>query len=115
MVWVNSLMSKLEIRMTRNLGLSFANSQLTETKSNEYILGLGYKIKDVTFYVKNMNTIGNKKKKLKSDINLKADVSIRTNTSILRNVALNSNQVSSGQEVISINTLQTTSLATDSQ
>jgi len=45
-----------------------------------------------------------KKKKLKSDLNLKCDVSVRTNKSILRNVILNSNQISAGQQVISINT-----------
>ena len=103
MVWVNSLLSKIEIRKSRNVSLSFANSQITEIKSSEIVIGLGYRIKDVVFYFKGMNS-GTKKKKLKSDINLKANVSIRNNESILRNIALNSNQVSAGQQVISVNT-----------
>jgi cell surface protein SprA len=104
MVWVNSLLAKIAINMSRNLSMSFTNSQLTEIKSNEYIVGLGYRIKDVVIYVKGMNTTSKKKKKLKSDINLKANVSVRNNSSVLRNIALNSNQISAGQQVISINT-----------
>ena len=103
MVWVNSLMSKIEIRKSRNLALSFAGNQLTEIKSSEIVIGMGYKIKDVIFYVKGMNT-GSKKKKLKSDINLKCDVSVRTNKTVLRKVVENTDQISAGQRVISINT-----------
>ncbi|MCF8365575.1 MAG: cell surface protein SprA, partial [Bacteroidales bacterium] len=47
MTWLNSLMSKFEIKKSRNLSMSFVNNQLTEVVSNEYIVGLGYRFKDV--------------------------------------------------------------------
>ncbi len=103
MVWINNILSKFEIRKSRNLALSFANNQLTEIKSSEIVIGGGYRIKNVVFYVKGISG-GGKKKQLKSDINIKADVSIRTDQTILRALIQNSNLISTGQQVISINT-----------
>ncbi|MBP7496509.1 MAG: cell surface protein SprA, partial [Bacteroidales bacterium] len=102
MVFQNSLMAKAELRKSRNLSMSFANNQLTEVKSSEVIIGMGYRFKDVIFYMKGFT--GGQKKKYQSDINLKADVSIRTNKSVLRKIVEGSNQISAGQRVISINT-----------
>jgi len=98
MTMVNSLLIKFEIRKTRNLALSFANTQLTEVTSSEYVIGAGYRIKDVTF---NINT-GGRKKPIKSDLNLKADFSIRSNKTMLRKLVENMDQVSAGQRVMSI-------------
>ena len=99
--WQNSLMSNFEIKKSRNISLSFVNNQLTELTSNEYIIGLGYRIKDVQL---NIVSQGGKTKNLKSDINLKCDFSVRSNLTILRRVDQNVNQISQGQEVVSINT-----------
>ncbi len=99
--WQNSLMTNIEIKKSRNISLSFTNNQLTELTSNEFIIGLGYRIKDVQL---NIVSQGGKTKKIKSDINLKCDFSIRTNETILRRVDENVNQISQGQQVISINT-----------
>lgn len=99
--WQNSLLTNIEIKKSRNISLSFTNNQLTELTSNEYILGLGYRIKDVQL---NIIAQGGKTKKLKSDINIKFDLSLRSNETILRKVDLDVNQISQGQQVISINT-----------
>jgi cell surface protein SprA len=98
MTMVNSLLIKFEIRKTRNLALSFANTQLTEVTSEEYVIGAGYRIKDVSF---NINT-GGRKKAIKSDLNLKADFSIRSNKTVLRKLVENMDQISAGQRVMSI-------------
>jgi cell surface protein SprA len=98
MTMVNSLLIKFEIRKTRNLALSFANTQLTEVTSEEYVIGAGYRIKDVSF---NINT-GGRKKAIKSDLNIKGDFSIRSNKTMLRKLVENMDQVSAGQRVMSI-------------
>lgn len=102
MTWNNSLLSDFEIKKSRDLSLSFANNQLTEISSSEYIVGLGYRIKNVIINVKGLN--GGKLKKLKSDLNIKADISIKTNKTILRKIIEDVNQISTGQRLVTINT-----------
>jgi len=101
MTWNNSLLSKFEYKRSRDLSLSLANNQLTEITSKEIVLGLGYRIKNVRFSIKGIT--GGKKKSLKSDVNIKADLSIRDNKTVLRKLVEDVNQVSAGQQIISIN------------
>ena len=49
MTWKNSLLTRVEFKRSRVLALSLSNNQLSETKSKEYIFGVGYRIKDVEF------------------------------------------------------------------
>ncbi|MFD0860991.1 cell surface protein SprA [Sungkyunkwania multivorans] len=94
----NSIRILAELRKDRALSLSLDNNLLTETKGNEYVIGLGYRFSDVRF---NTN-LGGKKVTLKGDINLKADLSLRDNLTIIRNLDINSNQVTAGQNIWSI-------------
>lgn len=103
MTWNNSLMSKVEYKKTRNLSFSFVNNQLTEVISNEFIIGLGYRIKDVEFIIRTLGG-GGKRTQMSSDLNIKADFSIRTNKTTLRRIDEDINQISSGQKVMTINT-----------
>jgi len=98
--WQNSLLTNFEIKKSRTLSLSFVNNQMTEVISNELIIGIGYRFKDVSFNI----VSGRSNKKIKSDLNLKCDFSIRSNKTILRRVDQNVNQISAGQNVISLNT-----------
>ncbi|MCD4665415.1 MAG: cell surface protein SprA, partial [Bacteroidales bacterium] len=103
MTMQNSLLAKLEFKKSRNLSLSFANNQLTEVRSNEYIIGLGYRFKEVPI---SFSGIGGGKgggRTFKSDLNLKGDFSVRDNTTVLRSIDTDLNQVSAGQKVMSIN------------
>ncbi|MFH0894895.1 MAG: cell surface protein SprA, partial [Bacteroidota bacterium] len=100
MTWQNSLITKLEMKKTRDLSLSFSNNQLTEVKGQEIVVGTGYRFKNVSFI---LNSQG-RKKKINSDLNVTANVSIRTNKTVLRKIVENVSQVSSGQRMISINT-----------
>lgn len=88
-----------EIRRDRALSLSFNNNLLTEMQGDEYIVGLGYRVKDLTI----VTQFEGNRRVLRSDLNLKADVSLRRNETIIRNLDVLSNRVTSGQDIWSIN------------
>jgi cell surface protein SprA len=88
-----------EIKKDRTMSLSFDNNLLTEVKGNEYILGLGYRIKDF----KIVTNLGGKQRVLSSDLNFKADVAYRKNINIIRYLDLDNNQVIAGQNLWAIN------------
>jgi cell surface protein SprA len=101
--WNNSLMTRFEYKKSRTLTFSMANLQLTDLSTDEIVIGLGYKIKDVSFTVTSLGG-GGRKSKITSDLDIKVDFSIRNNRTVLRRVDQNIDQVSSGQRVFSINT-----------
>ncbi|MEM7380648.1 MAG: cell surface protein SprA, partial [Bacteroidota bacterium] len=94
----SSLSVLAEVRTDRSLSLSFDNNLLTEINGKEYTLGLGYRFKDVKF----VTNIGGQKQRLKGDLNLKADVTLRDNITIIRNLDVDNNQITSGQNLLSI-------------
>lgn len=96
-------MTRFEYKKSRTMTFSMANLQLTDLNTDEIIIGLGYKIKDVSFTVSSMGG-GGRKTKITSDLDIKVDFSIRNNRTVLRRVDQNIDQVSSGQRVFSINT-----------
>ncbi len=88
-----------EIRKDRALSLSFDNNLLTEIKGNEYVVGLGYRIKDFKIVTK----MGGRSRVLSSDLNFKADIAYRQNVNIIRYLDLETSQVIAGQDLWSIN------------
>ncbi len=94
----NSINIQAEIRKDRALSMSFDNNLLTEVNGKEYILGLGYRVKDVRFTTR----LGGSKKTLKGDVNFKADLSLRDNITVIRNLDIDTNQITSGQNLWSI-------------
>ncbi len=94
----NSLSVVAEVRSDRALSLSFDNNLLTEINGKEYTVGLGYRFKDVKF----VTNIGGEKQRMKGDLNLKADVTMRDNITIIRNLDLDNNQITSGQNLLSL-------------
>ncbi|TRZ71418.1 MAG: cell surface protein SprA [Bacteroidetes bacterium] len=102
MGWVNSLLSSIEWKRARNLSFSFVNNQLTEVFTNEFIIGLGYRFKNIRLSFISLGMAG-KKSKYSSDLNIKADFSIRRNKTMLRRIDEAINQISTGQQVTSIN------------
>lgn len=93
----NSFVTKLELKRDRNISLSMANSQITEIRTNEIVTGVGYKFKDVIPpFSKRFGW------NLKSDLNLRADVSFRRNQTTIRQIESEINQITAGQNVISI-------------
>ena len=91
----NSVKILAEVKRDRALGLSFDNNILTEIKGDEYTLGLGYRIKDLTF----VTNFGGRRKVLKSDLNFKADLSLRRNETIIRYLDIDNSQTTAGQDI----------------
>ena len=81
------------------LSLSLSNNQLTEIASNEYVIGTGYRIKNVSF---NFRAAG-RSRKLNSDLDLKVDLNIRNNRTVIRKVIEDVEQITMGQQVIKLN------------
>ena len=94
----SSIKILLEMKKDRLLSLSFDNNLMTEIQGNEYIVGLGYRIKDVRIKTK----LAGPKKRIVSDLNMKADVSVRDNKTIIRYLDLDNNQITSGQTIWSL-------------
>lgn len=95
----NAIQLLAEVRKDRMLSLSFDNNLLTETTGNEYIVGAGYRIKDL----KIATGLGGRNRILSSDLNFKADVSFRRNKSIIRYLDLETSQVIAGQDIWRLN------------
>jgi cell surface protein SprA len=97
MTWQNSLITKVELRKNRTLSFTLSNYQLTENKSDELIIGGGYRFTDVKFPFKLGQT-----KRPTSDVNVRADLSIRDSETLTRSMEQRTNQVTSGQRVFSL-------------
>jgi cell surface protein SprA len=95
----NSLQANFEIKKDRNLSMSFSNNQLTEISRLSYVIGGGYRFKDVTVNIR----AGESTRQFKSDIDLKATLTWNKNTTILRKIDQDVNLMSSGSDVLSLN------------
>jgi cell surface protein SprA len=95
----NSLKVLTEIKKDRALSMSFDNNLLTEVKGIEYVIGLGYRFKDVIF---SSRLADNPTGIIKSDINIKADLSLRDNQTLVRYLDYNKNQLAAGQNIWSL-------------
>ncbi|WP_026704586.1 T9SS outer membrane translocon Sov/SprA [Flavobacterium soli] len=88
-----------ELKKDRALSMSFDNNLLTEVQGMEYIVGLGYRIKDV---ILNSALADNPTGVIKSDINLRADFSLRNSQTIVRYLDYDNNQLAGGQNLWSV-------------
>lgn len=85
-----------EMKRDRSLSLSFDNNLLTEVKGIEYVVGFGYRIKDVIFSSKLADSPTGI---IKSDLNFKVDFSYRNNKTIVRYLDYENNQIAGGQNI----------------
>jgi cell surface protein SprA len=95
----SSLRVLTEVKKDRALSMSFDNNLLTEVKGLEYIVGLGYRFKDVIF---SSRLADNPTGIIKSDINIKADFSYRNNQTLVRYLDYDNNQLAAGQNIWSL-------------
>ena len=95
----NAFNFKAEIKKDRTLNMSFDNNLLTEVSGQDFTLGLGYRIKDVTM---NSTLASSPTGVIKSDINLKADFTLRKNNTLVRYLDYDNNQLGGGQDIWSI-------------
>jgi len=94
----NSMLVKFEYNRDRNLSLSLTNYQVTEIRGKEYVVGTGYRFKNVKFPFAIGGTAP------KSDLNLRLDLSLRDNATVIRKMEERQNQVTAGQNILSIKT-----------
>ncbi|MHB1146850.1 MAG: T9SS outer membrane translocon Sov/SprA [Lutibacter sp.] len=94
----NSVSFSGRINKDRGLTLNFNNNTITQIKGTEYVVGMGYRIKDLAMKFR----FGGELTKLKGDLDLKADVSLRDNETIIRAIDKDNDQVTGGQRLLSL-------------
>lgn len=92
----NSFQIKAEVKKDRALSLSFDNNLLTEMQGQTYVLGTGYRIKDVVI---NTTLADNATNTIKSDLNLKVDLNFTNNKTIVRYLDYDNNELGGGQNM----------------
>ena len=95
----NSLSTKFEYRKQRNISLSVNSVQITEGHTDEFVIGAGYTIKDLSFITKNRE---GRQKKVSNDLKLNVDFSYKDIKTLLRKVEENITQASSGNKVFGV-------------
>jgi len=85
------------VNKDRGITLNFNNNSITEINGIEYIVGVGYRIRDVAMKF----NFGGILTRVKGDINIRADLALRDNETIVRSVDEDNNQVTGGQRLLS--------------
>jgi len=98
MNWKNSLSTRIEWRKSRTVSLNLTSNQIADSRSNEIVVGAGYRFDNVQIILKT----GGGQKALKSDLNVRFNLSIRDNKTIARKLIENVNQPVVGSKVITI-------------
>jgi len=93
----NNLTTKFEIRRNRVVSLSLIDYQVSETKSQEFVFGLGYRVKGLKLPF----AIGGTRV-LKNDLNVKVDVGLRDDKTTNTYIANLQDIVSRGQKVLTV-------------
>ncbi len=96
----NNLTARVEFKKQRNLTMSFVNNQLTEVASSEFVVGTGYRIRNLSLIISSVS--GGKSSKNTNDLVLKLDIGFRNDKTTLRRIAEQNSQVSAGQRKINI-------------
>ena len=95
----NSLNVKAEYRKQRNLALNVTSVQLTEGHTDEFVIGGGYTIKNLSFIAKKKD---GGQKKVSNDLKIQVDVSYKDVKMLLRKIDEGIMQASSGNRVLAI-------------
>ena len=110
----NNLSAKLELKKTRVLNLSLAANQLVETSSDDFVVGLGYKIVNFKLFgggstpQKRSGTSSNKSSTaarrggVSNDLNLRADISWRSQSALCRDIQSVTTQATSGNKALKL-------------
>ena len=89
----HTLQTRFEYKKDRNSTLALSNNQVTESLSEEIVIGTAARIKDVKLPFKNVKS---------SDVNIKLDFSFRDNLTVIRKIVENTNQATAGQKTVAI-------------
>ncbi len=95
MNWVNSLTTRFEWRKSRTVSLNLTSNQIADARTNELVIGAGYRFDEVQIVLKT----GGGQRVLKSDLTTRFDLSIRDNKTLARKLVEDVNQPVAGQKV----------------
>ena len=99
MAMKNSMTAKLEYKQQRNLTLNIASNQLLEASNNEWVVGVGYILKDFDMMLKLKETT----KKVKNDLTLRLDFSFKDISTLLRKLdSIEDTQATSGNKTLTV-------------
>lgn len=95
----NSMTGKLEYRKQRNLSLNLSSTQLVEAATDEFVVGVGYLLKDFDVILKLKS---DRQTAIKNDLKINADLSYKDIKTLLRKVEENITQASSGNKLFTL-------------
>jgi len=95
----NNMTLRVEYKSDRSMILSLTNSQITENRGSEWVIGAGYIIKDVKL---KFIRVGSRRTNPVSNLELRADVGIRDNIILIRRIIDGSDQATSGQRITTV-------------
>ncbi len=95
----NNMTLRVEYKSDRSMILSLTNSQITENRGSEWVVGAGYIIKDVKL---RFIRVGSRRTNPVSNLELRADIGIRDNIILIRRIIENSDQATSGQRITTV-------------
>ncbi|MDO9634885.1 MAG: cell surface protein SprA [Paludibacter sp.] len=95
----NSMTAKVEYKKQRNLALNLSSTQLIDAMTDEFVIGLGYVVKDFDVILKLKN---NSQSRIKNDLKINADLSYKDIKSLLRKIDEDLTQASSGNKLLTL-------------
>ncbi len=96
--WKNGMITKFDYKKSRNLSMSFVSYQMSESRTEEFTFGFGYRLKGLTLPIKR----NGKKVKLKNDINFRVDVSYRDNVTLNNRLDQEISEPTAGMKTIRV-------------
>ncbi len=113
----NNLTAKAEVRRTRVLTLSMTSQQITETRSNDIVIGLGYKITGLDLFApkkkvkkgkgggkssegKGSSSASNRG--FSNDLNIRFDISFRDQSALNRDIITTLTQATGGNKAVQV-------------
>lgn len=96
----NNMQFGIQYNKTRMMVLGLVNQTLTEDANTEYVVRLGYIIRNFRLGTANIRGRGTRGKG--SDLNIRGDISLRDSKTSIMNILLNDAQVTGGQRLMNI-------------
>ena len=110
----NSLSVKVEMKKTRVLNLSMAANQIVETTSDDFVVGMGYKLTNFKLFgggggnrkrtsgSSNAGKTTTRRGGVSNDLNLRADISWREQSALCRDIQTVTTQATSGNKALKL-------------
>jgi cell surface protein SprA len=100
--WFNRLSTGVEWSKRRMIGLSMANNQVTESRTDEWRVWLGYTFNEFPVL---FTFLSNRSSRAKTMLRLRAELAVKDDMNILRNIAMDNSglpQLADGKQTVTI-------------